>query len=66
MHRIDSGYKIYASKHTNNRKMAMIFTAPVIQSHNGHASLSDTQKYIGEIAAGDITFLYKNMPQLGS
>jgi integrase len=63
---IDNRYKIYGGKHTNNRKMAMIFTAPVIQSHNGHASLSDTQKYIGEITAGDVTFLYKNMPEIGS
>lgn len=66
IYNIDARFKIYGSKHTNNRKMAMLFTAPVIQSHNGHASLSDTQKYIGEITAGDVTFLYKNMPKLGS
>lgn len=63
---ISSCYKIYGSKHTNNRKMAMLFNAVVLQHHNGHSSLSETQKYIGEMSWQDLKFLKDKMPEIGS
>jgi len=62
---IPTQYKLYASKHTNNRKMAMLFNAVVLQHHNGHSSLSETQKYIGEMHWRDLEFLRHQIPQMG-
>lgn len=62
---IDSTYKLYASKHTMNTKMAMLFNAVVLQHHNGHASLAETQKYIGEISHQRLQFLQTDLPKFG-
>lgn len=63
---VPNQYKLYASKHTNNRKMAMLFNAVVLQHHNGHSSLSETQKYIGELKWTDMLFLRNGIPTFGS
>jgi hypothetical protein len=62
---IDNTYKLYASKHTMNTKMAMLFNAVVLQHHNGHASLAETQKYIGEISHTRLQFLQTDLPKFG-
>lgn len=39
--------------------------ATVLQHHNGHSSLSETQKYIGEMHWRDLEFLRHQIPQMG-
>lgn len=64
-HGIPATYKLYGCKHTMNRKMATMFNAVVLQQHNGHSSLNETQKYIGELSHTRLQFLQTDLPKFG-